>query len=133
MILADTSAWIDYVRGVDAPHVELLDRALRIDRVAIGDLIIAEFLQGFREGSDLAAARRIVDSLEYFDMVGRDIAERAAASYRLLRTGGVTVRKTIDVIIATFCIQRGMALIHNDRDFDPMEARLGLRVVRILP
>jgi len=133
LILADTSAWIDYLRGVDAPHVEFLDCALRSERVAIGDLIIAEFLQGFREGSDLAAARRIVDSLEYFDMVGRDIAERAAANYRLLMTGGVTVRKTVDVIIATFCVQRGMALIHNDRDFDPMEARLGLRVVRALP
>jgi predicted nucleic acid-binding protein len=130
MIVADTSAWIDYVKGVDAPHTNLLDYALDNNRIITGDLIIAEFLQGFRAEKDYEAARNMMDNLEYHDFVGKRIAIKTAQNYRKLRTNGITIRKTIDVIIATFCIENDYGLIHNDRDFDPMEVILGLRVSR---
>lgn len=130
MIVADTSVWIDYVRGIDAPHTDLLDYELDHSRIVTGDLIIAEFLQGFRNEEDYQKAKQIMESLEYHDFVGKDIALRAARNYRKLRKSGTTVRKTIDVIIATFCIENDFDLLHNDRDFDPMEGLLGLRVRR---
>ncbi|MDA8410683.1 MAG: PIN domain nuclease [Treponema sp.] len=130
MIVADTSAWIDYVRGIDAPHTECLDRELLRSRLATGDIIIAEFLQGFRTERDFRAARQILDRLEYYDFLGKERALRAAGNYRLLRKKGITVRKTVDVIIASFCVDMGFELIHNDRDFDAMEKILGLRVLR---
>ena len=130
MILADTSAWIDYVRGIAAPHTDLLDLELARNRVITGDLIIAEFLQGFREDREYLEAKQIMDSLEYRDLVGREIAIAASQNYRMLRKNGITIRKTIDVILATFCIENDIELIHNDRDFDPMEKALGLRVKR---
>jgi predicted nucleic acid-binding protein len=131
MIVADTSAWIDYLRGLDAPHTNILDDDLIHNRIITGDLIIAEFLQGFRDDEDFTKAKKIMDSLEYHDFVGKDNAVRAAMNFRTLRKNGVTVRKTIDVLIATFCIENGHQLIHNDRDFDPMEKHLGLMVRRI--
>jgi len=130
MIVADTSVWIDYVRGIDAPHTNLLDYELDHSRIVTGDLIIAEFLQGFRKEEDFQKAKQIMETLEYHDFVGKDIALRAAQNYRKLRKSGTTVRKTIDVIIATFCIENDFDLLHNDRDFDPMERLLGLRVKR---
>ena len=130
MIVADTSAWIDYVRGIDAPHTSTLDEELEKSRIVTGDLIIAEFLQGFRQEEDYEEARRMMESLEYHDFVGKEIATQAAQNYRKLKRNGETPRKTIDVIIATFCIENGYELIHNDRDFDPMERVLGLQVRR---
>lgn len=130
MIVADTSAWIDYFRGVDAPHTNILDLELGRNRIITGDLIIAEFLQGFRVEKDFVAARNIMNSLEYHDLAGREIALMAAQNYRKLRIKGITVRKTIDVIIATFCIKNRFMIIHNDRDFDPIEKYLGLLVRR---
>ncbi|PKN43383.1 MAG: VapC toxin family PIN domain ribonuclease [Deltaproteobacteria bacterium HGW-Deltaproteobacteria-18] len=130
MIVVDTSVWIDYFRGVAAPHTDLLDRALSESRIIIGDLILAEILQGFSSERDFQIARQLMDGLEYRDFVGRDMAMAAAQNYRALRRQGITVRKTIDVLIATFCIENGFGLIHNDRDFDPMEQLLGLRVLR---
>ncbi|MBN2417713.1 PIN domain nuclease [bacterium] len=130
MIVADTSVWIDYVNGVDAPHTALLDYELGHSRIITGDLIMTEFLQGFRNEKDYQAAKEIMDTLEYHDFVGKEIALLAAQNFRKLRRGGVTVHKTIDVIIATFCIENDFALLHNDRDFDPMEAMLGLQVRR---
>lgn len=128
MIVADTSVWIDYVRGLNAPHTDILDYELLYNRVITGDIIIAEFLQGFREEKDFVEAKKIMESLEYRDFLGKEIALQAAVNFRILRKRGITVRKTIDVIIATFCIENGFALIHNDRDFDPMEEHLGLLV-----
>ena len=128
MILADTSAWIDYFRGVSAPYTDLLDLELARNRIVTGDLIIAEFLRGFRDEREYQKAKRIMDSLEYRDLVGRDIALAASQNYRTLRKAGVTVRKTIDVLIATFCIKNDLELIHNDKDFDAMEEKLGLKV-----
>jgi len=130
MIVADTSVWIDYVNGVDAPHTASLDTELDHSRIITGDLIIAEFLQGFRSEKDYQEAKEIMNTLEYHDFVGKEIAFTAAENFRILRRNGVTVQKTIDVIIATFCIENGFALLHNDRDFDPMEAVLGLQVCR---
>lgn len=130
MIVADTSVWIDYFRGVAAPHTDLLDRALSESRIIIGDLIMTELLQGFREEKEFQIAKQIVESLEYRDFVGRDMAMAAAQNYRTLRRQGITVRKTIDVLIATFCIENGFDLIHNDSDFDAMERLLGLSVLR---
>lgn len=130
MILADTSVWIDYVTGIDAPHTNLLDHELVRNRIITGDLIITEFLQGFRRDKDYRAAKEIMDSLEYHDLAGKKIALQAAQNFRYLQRKGITVRKTIDVIIATFCIENGFELLHNDRDFDPMESLLDLRVKR---
>jgi predicted nucleic acid-binding protein len=128
MIVADTSVWIDYIRGVAARHTDILDFELEHSRIVTGDLIIAEFLQGFREEKDFQEAKAIMESLVYRDFLGKDIAIQAAQNFRTLRRCGITVRKTIDVIIATFCIESGFELLHNDRDFDPMEEYLGLSV-----
>lgn len=130
MIVVDTSVWIDYVNGAETIQTNILDIELKNRRVATGDLIIAEFLQGFREDKQFQEAKEIMDSLEYFDFVGREIAINAAQNFRKLRKKGITVRKTIDVLIATFCIEYGFELLHNDRDFDPMEEVLGLKMKR---
>jgi len=130
MIVADTSVWIDYVNGVVTPQTNMLDIELENRRVATGDLIIVEFLQGFREDNQFHEAKDLMDSLEYFDFVGKEIAINAAQNFRKLRKKGITIRKTIDVLIATFCIEYGFELLHNDRDFDPMEEVLGLKVKR---
>ena len=130
MIVADTSVWIDYVNGVLTPQTDILDRVLEQDRVVTGDLIIVEFLQGFRHNKQFQIARHLMDSLEYYDFVGKEISIRAAENFRTLRKQGVTIRKTIDVLIATFCIAHDFELLHNDRDYEPMEELLGLRVKR---
>jgi len=92
---------------------------------------MAEFLQGFRSDRDFEAAKEIMQSLIYFDMLGKDMALKAAANYRLLRRNGVTIRKTADIIIGTFCIEHDLPLLHNDRDFDPMEKYLSLRIYNV--
>jgi predicted nucleic acid-binding protein len=130
MIVADTSVWIDYFKGIEAPHTNILDQELLNNRIITGDIIIAEFLQGFKNEKDYHQAKEIMDALEYFDFVGKEIAYKAAQNFRTLRKKGITIRKTIDVIIATFCIENNFQLIHNDRDFDVMEQYLGLRVRR---
>jgi predicted nucleic acid-binding protein len=130
VIVVDTSVWIDYVRGIDAHHTNLLDQALIHNRVVTGDLIITEFLQGFREDTDFRKARAIMESLEYYDFLGKDLSLKAAQNFRLLRKMGITIRKTIDVMIASFCIDYRFHLLHHDRDFDAMEKHLGLMVLR---
>ncbi len=130
MIVADTSVWIDYFKGINAPHTDILDLKLLNSRIITGDIIIAEFLQGFKDEKDYRQAKDIMDALEYYDFVGKEIAYKAAQNFRKLRKKGITVRKTIDVIIATFCIENNFQLIHNDRDFDIMELHLGLKVRR---
>lgn len=130
MVLVDTSVWIDYFRGTETPQVFLLDGILGRDRIIIGDLIITELMQGFRYKKELAAISEIVNLLEYKDLVGREIAEKSAENYMYLRKKGATVRKTIDVIIGTFCIENEIFLLHDDRDFTPMEKHLGLKVIQ---
>jgi len=130
MVVADTIVWIDYVHGLIAPHTNALDYELLHNRVITGDLLIAEFLQGFRNDKDFEAAKEIMDSLIYCDMLGKDIALKSAENFRLMRKNGVTIRKTADIIIGTFCIEHDLSLLHNDRDFEPMEKYLGLRVYK---
>lgn len=127
MILVDSSVWIDYFRGVATPQADRLDSLLGSEPIAIGDLILAEVLQGFVSDHDFRQATKLLTSLLVVDLGGREIAIQAAKNFRTLRTLGVTVRKTIDTVIATRCIQSGFALLYSDRDFDPFVEHLGLR------
>lgn len=129
MIVADSSVWIDYFNGVATRETALLDSILGREPVMIGDLILAEVLQGFRSDHDVRRARMVLDTLRFEPMLGRDIALASAANYRVLRGKGITVRKTIDVLIATFCIKNGHVLLHSDRDFDPFAEYLGLKTL----
>ena len=131
MTVVDTSVWIDYFNGRATRETDLLDQWLATEDLLIGDLILAEVLQGFRSDLDFYRVRRHFASLEFRPMVGREIALVAAENYRALRARGVTVRGTIDTLIATFCIAEGHELLHCDRDFDPFERHLGLRVVKV--
>jgi predicted nucleic acid-binding protein len=127
VILVDSSVWIDFFNGRESRETDLLALLLRRRILLTGDLILAEVLQGFRQERDVAAARRALLSLAYADIVGKEVALASAANYRLLRRHGVTARKTVDVIIATFCVRNGQVLLHADRDFEPMTEHLGLR------
>ncbi len=129
MILVDSSVWIDYFNGRSTVATDRLDDLLSHELLLTGDIILAEVLQGFRRQSDFRRARALFDKLEYRDMLGHDVAIAAATNYRKLRARGVTVRKTIDVMIATFCIRNGHRLLHSDRDFTPMERHLKLKGV----
>jgi predicted nucleic acid-binding protein len=130
MIFVDTSVWIDYFNGRPTPEADLLDSLLGRERLAVGDLILAEVLQGFRSDADFGRAVEFLSAFEFQAMVGREVAVEGARNYRRLRARGVSVRKTIDVMIGTFCIKNGHRLLHADRDFDPIERYLGLSVVR---
>ena len=129
MILVDSSVWIDYFRGAITPQTEKLDSLLTSEPLAIGDLILTEVLQGFDSEKDFNQARKLLTSLTVVELAGKEIAIQAARNFRTLRRHGVTVRRTIDSIIATRCIESGLDLLHNDRDFDPFAKHLGLRVV----
>lgn len=129
MILVDSSVWIDYFRGVPTAQTEKLDELLDTEPVMIGDLILAEVLQGCREEHQFQEMRRKLGALELIVLCGEEVATEAARNFRLLRARGITVRKTIDTIIATRCILDGYSLLHDDRDFDVFEQQLGLRVV----
>ena len=129
MILVDSSVWIDFFNGRELRGTDMLARLLRRDVLLTGDLILAEVLQGFRRKRDMEAARQALLSLPYADMVGQEMALASAQNYRLLRERGVTARKTVDVIVATFCVRNGHVLLHADRDFTPMAEHLGLRTL----
>ena len=129
MILVDSSVWIDFFRGTRTPQAERLDLLLGTTRIAVGDLILAEVLQGVRDEREFQQVRKTLDSFEQVDLVGRDTAIQAAKNFRRLRDLGLTVRKTIDTLIATWCIESNYALLHSDRDFDAFELHLGLQVV----
>lgn len=127
MILVDSSVWIDYFNGTGTSETEKLDLLLGVEPLAIGDLILTEVLQGFDKDRDFNNARNLLASLTIVELGGRDIAVQAARNFRALRKLGVTVRKTIDTVIATRCIESGYDLLHSDRDFDPFVQHLGLR------
>lgn len=126
MILVDSSVWIDYFRGTASAETDRLDDLLGREPVLIGDLILAEVLQGFTAERDFDRALRMLGALDCVDLGGRDIAVQAARNFRHLRAKGITVRKTIDTIIATRCIERDLALLFSDRDFQPFVDHLGL-------
>jgi predicted nucleic acid-binding protein len=126
VIVVDTSAWIDFLNGRNAPHVRRLRAILGTDEIIVGDLMMCEVLQGIRSE---AAARDVEALLRRFDVVpmaGDAIAVRAASNFRALRRQGVTIRKTIDLLIGTWCIENRRPLLHNDSDFRPMVRHLGL-------
>lgn len=127
MILVDSSVWIDYFRGSATPQAERLDALLGSEPIATGDLILTEVLQGFVSDRDFNTARKLMTSLVIVDLAGQNIAIQAARNFRALRSLGVTVRKTIDTLIATRCIVSGLPLLYSDRDFDPFVEHLGLR------
>jgi predicted nucleic acid-binding protein len=127
VIVVDSSVWIDFFNGISTPEVERLDALLGLSPVAIGDLILVEVLQGFRRDRDVATARELFRSLPLLAMVGAQNAVKAAEHYRLLRSRGITVRKTIDGLIATACLEANVPLLFSDRDFQPYVEHLGLQ------
>ncbi len=127
MILVDTSVWIDYFNGNESEKTEILDAALDKDTVAIGDIIFLEILQGFRHDRDFDRAKNTLSVLDHYDMLGSSMVLKCANNYRTLRRKGITIRKTTDIIIATFCIENKLPLLHSDRDFIPFEKHLDLR------
>ena len=127
MILVDSSVWIDYFRGTLTPQTNVLDTLLGSEPIVTGDLILTEVLQGFRTDRDFNQAKKLLTSLIVVDLGGQATAIRAARNFRALRSLGVTIRKTIDTVIATRCIEDNYRLLYSDRDFDPFVAHLGLR------
>ena len=127
MILVDSSVWIDYFRGTSTPEAETLDSLLGTEPIATGDLILTEVLQGFVSNRDFNQAKKLLASLVIMDLAGQAIAVQAAKNFRVLRAHGITVRKTIDTVIATRCIESRLPLLYSDRDFDPFVEHLGLR------
>ena len=127
MILVDSSVWIDFFRGTVTPQTERLDALLGSELLVVGDLILAEVLQGFNSERDFNQARKLLTALDVVTLGGPDIAIQAARNFRTLRARGVTIRKTIDTLIATRCIESDYALLFSDRDFEPFVEFLGLR------
>jgi predicted nucleic acid-binding protein len=129
LVIVDTTVWIDYFKGVRNPETDWLDTALDRQRLGLTDIILCEVLQGVRDESRAAAVERQLLKLEVLETGGVDLAREAARIYRFLRSRGYTVRKTIDCLIATFCIREQHSLLHRDRDFDPFETVLDLSVI----
>ncbi len=127
MILIVSSVWIDYFRGTTTTQTEKLDSLLGTEPLATCDLVFTEVLQGFINDQDFIQAKKIMTSLERIEMSGQNIAVQAAKNFRTLRLRGITVRKTIDTIIATGCIENEVLLLYSDKDFDPFVKHLGLR------
>ena len=127
MIVVDSSVWIDYFNGVDSKATERLDALLGVEPLAVGDLILTEVLQGFRNEAHYKTAKELMTSLTAFSMLGQSMAIKISDNYRTLRARGVTVRRTVDVIIATYCIEQNLPLLFEDKDFLPFVRNLGLR------
>ena len=129
MVLVDSSVWVNYFNGTITWQTEIFDQMLQQIPLLTGDLILTEVLQGFRSDKDFRKAKEIMSILPCKEMVGTNIAIQSAENYRKLRKKGITVRKTIDVIIGTFCITKNIPLLHDDKDFDPMAEHLGLKTI----
>jgi len=129
MVIVDTSAWVEYLGGGHPDVVTKVDLCLDQDLVGIGDLIYCEVMQGIRSPKERVEVSTLLISLPRFEMVGFSMAEKSASNYRLLRSKGITVRKTMDVLIGTFCAEHGLQIIHHDSDFDLMAKHIGLDVI----
>jgi predicted nucleic acid-binding protein len=127
MILVDSSVWIDYFSGNGSREADFLDETLGNRAVAIGDLILTEVLQGFRQDRDYKTAKLLLEELTIFELLGKIMAVRSAENFRKLRRKGITIRKTADVIIASFCIEHKLPLLFSDKDFQSFVEHLGLR------
>src|SRR6476661_5092400 len=128
MIVVDTTVWVDYFRNRSTPHTQWLDQHIAVERLAILDLILCEVLQGISDQKEFQHTLLSLQDCEIFPTGGSELAIRAAKHYQTLRKRGITVRKTIDCLIATFCLSKNHSLLHNDRDFDGFE-HLGLHVI----
>jgi len=129
VVIVDTTVWVDYFHGVDNSETQWLDTELDRERLGLTDIILCEVLQGVRDDVVAKAVERSLLKLEVFELGGIALAREAAHNYRALRSRGYTVRKTIDCLIATFCLRGDHSLLHRDRDFDPFEKFLALSVV----
>jgi predicted nucleic acid-binding protein len=126
VIIVDSSVWIDYFTGADNKQTNMLDNTLGLKPVAIGDLILTEVLQGFRQDKDYNAACSLFEYVTIFEMLGTERAIKSADNFRVLRKKGITIQKTANVIIATFCIEKKLPLLFSDKDFKPFVKHLGL-------
>lgn len=131
MILVDTSVWVDYFNDVINPQTDILDSALIEGTVTMGDIILLEILQGIRNDKEYKKTKKSLSTLEQHQLLGTDRVNRCAENYRFLRKKGITIRKTADVIIATFCIENKIPLLFIDRDFKPFVTHLGLKPVHM--
>jgi len=129
LIPVDSSVWIDYFNGTETPATQKLDNLLGVQPVCTGDLILAEVLQGFRQDPDYRAAKTLLCSLPVHAMLGATMALKSAENFRKLRQQGITVRKTIDTMIATYCIEHELSLLHSDKYFQPFQQFTGLQIV----
>ena len=129
MILVDSSVWINYFNGITTRETDSLDQLLGKQQLITGDIILAEVLQGFRSDKDFYIARDLLTLLPCHILSGQELAIQSSIHFRNLRKKGVTIRKTVDAIIATFCIYNDHTLLHSDRDFEPFQTHLGLKVV----
>ena len=130
MIVVDSSVWIDFFRGTPTTQSGLLNELLATTLIAVGDLIMVEVLQGVQNEREFRQVQKTLERFEQINIGGRELAINAAKNFRRLRALGYTVRKTVDTLIATRCIQSNYALLHADRNFDAFEKHLGLQVVR---
>ena len=128
MILVDSSVFIDYFNGINNWHTDELNDLLGNELVITGDYILAEVLQGFRNDKDYKIAKEIMQSFPCFNICNEDLAMKSADNFRYLRRKGITIRKTVDLIIGTFCIENDIELLHNDRDYEPMGQYLNLKI-----
>ena len=129
MIVVDTTVWIDVLQGRSNARSDWLNRNLTVESLALTDLIFCEILQGVHRDDSFPLFQRDLLRFLVFETGGAELAVAAANNYRSLRKRGITIRSTIDCITATFCIREGHHLLHNDRDFDPFEKHLGLKVI----
>ncbi len=127
MILVDSSVWIDFFNGTENAETDRLNEILGLEEVVIGDLILAEVLQGFRNDTDYKTAKNVLTSLAVHDLLGKELAIKSANNFRKLRKKGITIRKTADVIIATYCIENKVPLLFTDKDFIPFVKNLRLK------
>jgi predicted nucleic acid-binding protein len=131
VVIIDTTVWIDYLRGVRNAEVQWLNAEIARQRLGLMDIILCEVLQGIPDEPTFEHVLTELLQFEIFESGGTRFAVAAARNFRTLRQHGHTVRKTVDCLIATFCITEGHSLLHRDRDFDPFERFLGLSVLHI--
>lgn len=131
MIIVETTVWVDLFRGTANPHTFWMDRNALDPNLALTDLTLCEVLQGVRSDSLFEKTRTLLQTVGVHSTGGSDLAIEAAGHYRFLRQRGITVRKTIDCLIATYCIRENHDLLHHDRDYDAYEKYLGLRVIKV--
>ena len=128
MILVDTSIWIDYFNGIENKQAKSLDWILSEQSVLVGDIILTEILQGFDSDKEFRLAKQALDPLDCVHLGGKSLAIKAASNFRFLRSKGVTIRKTVDMLIGSWCIEHEVELLHNDKDFDQIATQLPLQI-----